>query len=86
MTNLKFERMQRGLSLRALGLKLAYSQQPIWALENRKRQAADVSDALREALEKEFNQPLEWLLSEVELKAPTGYKVQNPKNRFECGS
>ncbi len=69
MTNLEFERRERGLSLRALGMKLAFSQSPLWALENGKRQVASVSAALRGALEAEFGQSLEWLLAEVERKA-----------------
>ncbi len=69
MTNLEFERRERGLSLRELGLRLAFSAMHISRLERGMIAIDRVSGTLRGALEAEFRQSLEWLLAEVERKA-----------------
>lgn len=80
MCRLEYLRRARGLSQQALGERIHYSGPMICRLERHLPDAMTVNRRLRAALEGYFNEPLEKLLSPVEVENKATARLRHETN------
>ena len=69
MIHLEFLRRAQGLSQTELGERILYSRSLISRLEKEKLSLAEMHPRAKDALERYFSQPIEYLLSTVDPEA-----------------